>query len=96
MEALYSVSIVISIRLELSRVCSLVKFVFLLIFFGDIFLNIVVNTEEYIPQMFCCKAFIFSGLDMNEWLKPGKFLCRADQQRYFLASERLQFLPTFF
>lgn len=56
MEALYSLIIVISIRLELSRVCSFVKSVLSLIFFKDIFLNIVVNIEEYITQMFYCKT----------------------------------------
>lgn len=70
--------------MELSRVCSFVKSVFL-IFFKDIFLNIVVNLEEYIPQILYCKAWIFSALDMNEWLKPGKFPHGADEQRDFFA-----------
>lgn len=39
-----------------SRVCSFVKSVLSLIFFKDIFLNIVVNIEEYITQMFYCKT----------------------------------------
>lgn len=96
MEALYSLIIVISIRLELSRVCSFVKSVLSLIFFKDIFLNIVVNIEEYITQMFYCKTWIFWGLDMNEWLKPGKFPLRADQQRIFLHQKGCNFYPPTF
>lgn len=45
--------------------------------------------------MFSYEAWIFSGLDMNERLKPGRFPLRADQRRHFLASERLQFLPSY-
>lgn len=70
--------------MELSRICSVVKSVFL-IFFKDIFLNIVVNIEEYNPQMLYCKARIFSSLDTNEWLKPGQFPGGADKQRDFFA-----------
>lgn len=79
----------ISTRLELCRVCSFGKAVLLLPFFKDTLLNIVENVAEYIPQMFSYKAWIFSGLAMNEWLKPGRFHLRADQHRHFLASERL-------
>lgn len=61
----------------------------LLPFVKDGFLNVVENVEEDIPQMFSYEALIFSGLDINEWLKPGRVPLRADQQRHFLASERL-------
>lgn len=58
-------------------------------FFKDTLLNIMENVDKYILQMLSYKAWVFSGLDMNEWLKPGRFPLRDDQQRYFLASERL-------